>query len=551
MKKVLFGAVLLATLIVVLAKLLFIGRVMPRVSIAKVDIGYLSQNQAREKLKNQFSQQTRLLLIWGTSRWQIRNSEIDWEYDWEASVTQALKIGWPKRTDLPLVFTLSENKLVGEIASVSAFIDIPAANPEITVSHNNINVTPGENGQMVDERALATRIKQALANGHYEVNIPVLALQPKLTPTQIEIIKNRAKNMLSKTLTVKFESHTWEIDAAQMIAWLEPIDWKVNEIQAWTEELANTINRPAQNAYFRFINGDKVEEFRPAKPGIIVKQQEFVSLLLQGLKDLESGKSEAEVQVPVISSQPTVKNSDVNSLGIKELVGRGTSNFSGSIPNRVFNVGRAAASINGILVEPDEIFSFTKYIGDISAATGYKSAYVIKDGRTVLGDGGGVCQVSTTLFRAVLNSGLPILERTAHAYRVHYYENDSQPGFDATIFSPSVDFKFKNDTGHYLLLQTTFEEKTNRLTIDFYGTKDGREVTISKARIWDVTPPPPTLYQDDPNLYKGVVQQVDWSAWGTKAAFDWKVTRGGQVLQERTFYSNYRPWQAVFLRGTK
>ena len=85
---------------------------------------------------------------------------------------------------------------------------------------------------------------------------------------------------------------------------------------------------------------------------------------------------------------------------------------------------------------------------------------------------------------------------------------------------------------------------------DFYGTSDGRQVTISPSRIWDQTPPPPDLYQDDPTLPAGVVKQIDWAAWGAKTAFDWKVARGDEILQSRTFYSNYKPWQAIFLKGT-
>ena len=105
--------------------------------------------------------------------------------------------------------------------------------------------------------------------------------------------------------------------------------------------------------------------------------------------------------------------------------------------------------------------------------------------------------------------------------------------------------------GNYILIQTIFDEKKNSLVFELYGTRDGRIVTLSKARVWDASPPPPDLYQDDPSIPSGQVRQVDWSAWGAKVAFDWKVTRGNKVLQERTFYSNYRPWQAVYLRGTR
>jgi len=190
-------------------------------------------------------------------------------------------------------------------------------------------------------------------------------------------------------------------------------------------------------------------------------------------------------------------------------------------------------------------------VGEISAATGYKQAYIIKEGQTILGDGGGVCQTSSTLFRAVLAAGLPIEARTAHAYRVSYYEQNYQVGFDATVFQPTPDFKFTNDTPGYVLIQTEFDEAKKYLAFAFYGTNDGRKVEMSKVRMWDVTPPPPDLYIDDPNMPIGKVTQTEHRAAGAKVAFDWKVTRGEEVLQERTFYSNYRPWQAVYLRGTK
>ena len=237
-------------------------------------------------------------------------------------------------------------------------------------------------------------------------------------------------------------------------------------------------------------------------------------------------------------------------MGIKELIGKGESTFHGSIASREHNVALTAAKLNGVLVAPGDVFSFNQTVGDISAATGFQAAYIIKDGRTILGDGGGVCQGSTTLFRAVLDAGLPILERQAHAYRVSYYEQNAKPGFDATVYDPTADLKFKNDTPGHILIQTKVDLVKNYLRIEFYGTGDGRKVSIGNIRLWNQTPPPPDIYQDDPSLPAGTVKQVDWKAWGAKAAFDWKVVRNGEVLQEKTFFSNYRPWQAVYLKGT-
>ncbi|TSC54062.1 MAG: hypothetical protein LiPW16_168, partial [Microgenomates group bacterium LiPW_16] len=226
--------------------------------------------------------------------------------------------------------------------------------------------------------------------------------------------------------------------------------------------------------------------------------------------------------------------------------------FRGSIAARVHNISLATLQLNGLLIAPGEVFSFNKAIGEVSATTGYKQAYVIKEKKTVLDDGGGVCQVSTTFFRAALASGLPIEERQAHAYRVAYYEQGGfGPGLDATVYAPRVDLKIKNDTEAFILIQTRVDTKNAVLTFEFYGTSDGRKASIAKPRIWDQVPPPPDLYQDDPSLPKGQVKQIDFAATGLKTAFDWKVTRGEEILQNRTFNSNFAPWQAIYLRGTK
>ena len=192
--------------------------------------------------------------------------------------------------------------------------------------------------------------------------------------------------------------------------------------------------------------------------------------------------------------KPVLTTDKANTFGIKELIGSGTSLFKDSMDSRVYNINLASQRLNGILVAPNETFSFDKALGDISAFTGYKQAYVIANGRTVLGDGGGVCQVSTTFFRALLNAGLPIVERHAHAYRVGYYEEDSPPGLDATIYSPTVDLKFRNDTGNYILIQSVINLSQDRLTFFLYGKKDGRTVVMTNPVITSQTPPPPPLY---------------------------------------------------------
>lgn len=327
--------------------------------------------------------------------------------------------------------------------------------------------------------------------------------------------------------------------------------WKTDLVHTALDDLAARIDIPVQEALFKFEHG-RVTSFRASHDGRQVQKDEALASFDAAVKALPHAPMyHIVINVPVYAVKPVATTEKANSFGIKELIGRGYSEFQGSIPGRIHNVALAAARLNGILIPPGETFSFNATIGDISAATGYQSAYIIKEGRTVLGDGGGVCQVSSTLFRAALAAGLPIAERHAHAYRVHYYEEGGfKAGLDATVFSPSVDLKIKNDTNAHILIQTKTDTKNLTLAFELYGTHDGRSSEITNHVVWGESAPPPALYQDDPTLPVGVTKQVDWAAWGAKASFGYRVTRGNEVLQDTKFTSNFRPWQAVYLRGT-
>ena len=306
------------------------------------------------------------------------------------------------------------------------------------------------------------------------------------------------------------------------------------------------------NAQFS-IENNRVSTFKESEDGTqldVSKAQQFMDEAVG--RAVKKGTSQNfSFEIPAITLPPDTTTEEANSFGIVEEIGSGTSLYNHSIPNRIHNVKLAAARVSGILVKPGEEFSFDKYLGDVSKATGYATAYVITNGKTVLGDGGGVCQVSTTLFRALLNAGLPITERHAHAYRVGYYEEDSPAGIDATVFYPSVDLKFVNDTGNYVLIQSKASEDELRLTYTLYGKKDGRQVTLTKPVITGYSPAPAPLYQDDPTLPKGTTNQVDFAAAGSTASFHRTVKdRSGKVIIDENFVSRYAPWRAVFLVGT-
>lgn len=324
------------------------------------------------------------------------------------------------------------------------------------------------------------------------------------------------------------------------------------KLEEFLKPFTQKINVAPIDALFTFEEG-RVSAFRVSQDG----QEVDVKKIKNGVyfKTIEivteNKPKNIAINIPIKILKPKISTEKVNDFGIKEAIGTGTSLFQGSIPGRIYNITLASTRINGLLVAPNEIFSFNKALGDISAFTGYKQAYIIREGRTVLGDGGGVCQVSTTFFRAILDAGLPVVERHAHAYRVGYYEQDSPPGLDATVYSPEIDLKFKNDTSNYILIQSYIDPNMERLTFTFYGTKDGRQVAINKPVITSQSPPPEPLYQDDPTLAKGVVKQVDFSAWGANVYFTREVVKNGKTILNDKFVSNYRAWQAIYLRGTK
>jgi vancomycin resistance protein YoaR len=196
------------------------------------------------------------------------------------------------------------------------------------------------------------------------------------------------------------------------------------------------------------------------------------------------------------------------------------------------------------------------HLGDISLDNGYAEALIIFGNRTIKGVGGGVCQVSTTLFRTAFFGGYPIVERYAHAYRVSYYEQTPSggvdpdfAGMDATVFAPVVDFKFVNDTPNWLLMETYVNPSAYKITWKFYSTSERRTVEWVTSGLQNVVEPPEALYQENPELSEGEIKQVDWEAAGADITVDRTVYKDGQVYLQDEFSTHYMPWQAIYEYG--
>jgi vancomycin resistance protein YoaR len=240
------------------------------------------------------------------------------------------------------------------------------------------------------------------------------------------------------------------------------------KLESYLNKLRDTTKKQAKNAVLKANAENNI---------IIVKKEEFgyeldVAKILANINQYFKIISEKTViDLPLKKTSPTITSANYISLGLKEKIGKGISNFRGSPKNRIHNIHNATSKFEGIIIAPNETFSFVKNLGDVDENTGYKEELVIKDNKTFPEFGGGICQVSTTLFRAAVNTGLEITERRNHAYTVQYY---SPQGTDATIYIPKPDLQFKNNTPGYILLQPRFDGTI--LMFEIYGTSDGRQV---------------------------------------------------------------------------
>ncbi len=561
------GIVMLVAIVIVSHYLVYREKVIPHVWVGGVEVSNMSEEVVETYLEKLFeSEVNEVTIVYPDGESKIL-TDLGVERDWQWTAKQAIEIGRGgnlltkikeryvsfiegKEIETPLVYEVEG--LEGVIIEIKENVELEVVAAKLMIEGSGeervIKIDEGEEGLKVKEDELREEILRAWRRpGKQRVEIKTEKLGTGVKEERVVVAVKMAEGWLEKEMYLFYKDEGLVLKEERILELigLGDEEIKTDVFEEIYEELKVILETESENAIFEFEGGEVVE-FRPEVIGVKINKEEFRKKLEDGFK-----KGEEKIEIEVEIDEPEIRAGEVNDLGIVELVGKGESTFYHSISGRVFNVALAASRLNHKLIAPGEIFSLNQTIGEVSASTGYKNAYVIKDGRTVLGDGGGVCQVSTTMFRAALAAGLPIVERRAHAYRVGYYEQDAKPGFDATVYAPSTDLKFKNDTERYLLIETKTDTRNYTLEINLYGTDDGRVVEIGVPRVFGTTPPPEDLYIDEPTLPAGVVKQIDWKAWGATSVFDYVVRRDGEIVTEKTFYSVYKPWQAVFLRGTQ
>lgn len=443
----------------------------------------------------------------------------------------------------------ADKELLGHLDDKLKQFETPAKNAAIAFSDGEIKILDETPGLKLDYAKLLKELRLQLQNLQAPYIVAELVIdEPTIKKYEVADRLPEIEQSLSRApFTIKYNDKTWAVSRETLKKYLDfekqdgvaSLVISKDKSAPFFKEITEAINVPAMNARFE-IKDEKVVEFQTSQLGLALDEEEtrktFNSILLDGYP---------AINAIVRDSPPEITTDNANSLGISALLGKGESDFTGSPPNRIHNIKTGAAKINGILIKPDEEFSLLKAIGEVDGEHGFKQELVIKEDRTTPEFGGGLCQIGTTVFRTALAAGLPITERKSHSYRVAYYE---PAGTDATIYNPSPDLKFINDTPGYILVQT--KVLNTALSFEFWGKSDGREVNRTNPVIYNIAAAPAPRYIETANFAAGAKKKIETAHKGADAYFKYTVKypdERGEV--SKTFYSHYRPWGEVWLVG--
>lgn len=351
----------------------------------------------------------------------------------------------------------------------------------------------------------------------YSIYAELNAAETKTITAAVKEYRPILEKYNSADFTLSADGKKIPVDRADVKKWLELYirsysgkeDMRISSANMleYLESLAPHLNIEPINAQFKY-DGNRAQIFRPSNRGRKLDTNQSLTLISSALIE---NKASASLVFETI--EPDITLEKINDLGIETLLGRGESDYGKSPASRIHNIKIGMAKFNGVILKPGEEFSFNNLLGAIEEKEGYQAELVIKGGLLVKEYGGGLCQVSTTVFRAAILAGLPITERKPHSFPVQYY---NPQGFDSTIYPGVVDLKFINDTSAHILIQT--KVAGSKLTVEIYGSDDGRKIKM-----------------------EGPVQYDQKSSGAMKAYFTRKIYKGSQLAKEERFDSTYKP----------
>ncbi|MBN1220570.1 MAG: VanW family protein [Anaerolineae bacterium] len=575
------GGLLVMLVFVILAyQVLYLNRIYPGVAVAGIKAGGLTEAELTTAITARAAEYLAhpITIQANGESWTFTGQELGMRVDVAATVGQAYAVGrrgnlladmltqlrllgTPRQLEPVIVYDTGPSNQV--LQRLTEEINYPPRDAQLIIHPDaSLEIIPAQRGRQLHLESTRSLLEEALFSKNPQ---PVQAVTQEILPAipDVATARQQAENLLRNPIRFKFDADTnhieWRMEPQIVAGLLEVakevdangktqivVEPNVAAFAPYLENFVQAINREPLDAQLAW--DDEAHELVVLQESQDGRRLDLEAVNQQLLK--LNQKSEPVVQLPISVIPPAVSSQNPNSLGIKELVSESTSYFKGSSPERMHNIALATSKFHGVVIPPGQVFSFNRYLGEVNKEDGFYDSLIIYGDRTAVGIGGGVCQVSTTAFRTAFFGGFEILERWAHGYRVSWYEINSQPGLDATVYTPHVDFKFRNDTGHFLLIQTETDLEAGTATFRFYGTKPEREVLVSEPEITNIVKYGPPVYEKDPSLPQGVTKQVDWPKDGMDVTVTRTVKISDTIIYQDVVVSQYRPWQAVYKVGT-
>jgi vancomycin resistance protein YoaR len=560
-------AATIAALAAVVLGLAFAGsssRLAAGVRVAGVDVGGKTPREAERILSARARALASVPVTFrvGSHTWKLEPRRLGIQVDWAAAVDAVRRQGEGfgplrgfKRLDLRFFGAdvapptqVYDAALRYWLDRIQRTVDLPHQEASIVLHGLTPAIVPSRTGRVLDRRAATSAIVRALASLNREpVGLPVRVDRPKLKAGDLKVAAAQVRTALSAAVHLTLDETRWNLRPPRISRLLElPADGRRDlriggeGASAWFAALGKRVDtRPEDATWSISSSGIRVV---PDRPGYLLDVPRSAKAVLRAALVTDPSLRSARLVVEHADAERSTE--EAREMQITGLVAS-YQTFYGGEPNRIHNVQLVSHLVDGHVIAPGAVFSFNEATGARTADKGFLEAPVIINGELKTGLGGGVCQVSTTVFNAAYEAGLPIVSRTNHALYISHYPQ----GRDATVNYPDVDLKFVNDTGHWLLLRTWVGSSS--LTVALYGTPVHRRV-VSETRPLVVSGPTPTKKVPDPSLTHGeqVVEETGEPPRSTsvhRLVYD----ASGKLLLDSVFYSSYVGEPKVIRVGTK
>jgi vancomycin resistance protein YoaR len=571
-----------AALAVLLAERELARRIYPNISVRGVAVGGLTPDEARRTLERElgaFLYAPVELQLQGQS-WRPSAEDLGLTLAVDEAVDAAFALGrgdsrvsnlrtaaavWEQGADLPLRLVIDQGVAQRYLLDLAAAVELPPADADLRLDGPRVVVTNERWGrQLLVDETLGDLTAAVQGLEQQAVPLRTRDLAPQLRDSAVMPLAEELNGLLGGPITLEGSTGgcatgcRWRIEPDQIAQWVSlrrvtgadgapGFDYSVDQagIRAALLPMAAAVREEGGLPRVAW-NGGSLQIVEPGTPGQGLDADQAEALVSAAL----AGGSR-QLALPMQPIPPPVTEQNLASLGIVAPVGVGESSFARSEEYRITNITAGTRRMHGVLIPPGGAFSFNQHLGDVNAENGFVEGLAIVDNRTQKEWGGGLCQVSTTVFRAAFFGGLPIDERHEHAFRIGWYEELGEPpGLDAAIFTPYNDMRFTNDTGGWLLLEGYVDYERQRLTMVLYGTPTGRSVSYEHRVIEQTPAPAEPVYVDDPAFPRGYLRKSDTARGGITVELLRTVTAGEQLIAQDRFPTQFKAWPDIFVRGT-